>query len=212
MGSDADTTQKPPTIAVFLFGFCFLCLFPFLAYLAGVPIMIELPDLKSQTRFNLNRWAEIAGDPRLAKLPDRIETDRHGHILMTPPPGFPHSDRQGQIMTLLIQLLPAGRAMPECPISTADGVKAVDLAWLDSDRIELRERPLILTCAPEICIEILSPSNTSAEIDEKRALYFDAGAAEVWICNLDGSITFFVRPDRQQSTSLLCPAFPQTVP
>jgi len=134
--------------------------------------MIELPDLKSQTRFNLNRWVEIAADPRLAKLPDRIETDRHGHILMTPPPGFPHSDRQGQIMTLLIQLLPSGRAMPECPISTADGVKAVDLAWLANDRVELRERPLILTSSPEICIEILSPSNTSAEIGRKTRPLF----------------------------------------
>jgi hypothetical protein len=28
-------------------------------------------------------------------------------------------------------------------------------------------------------------------------------------CNLLGSITFFVSPDRQQSTSLLCPAVPQ---
>ena len=88
-----------------------------LAYLPGVPITIELPDLKSQTRFNLDRWAQIMADPRLAKIPDRIETDRHGHILMTPPPGFPHSDRQGQIMTLLIQLLPSDRAMPELHIA-----------------------------------------------------------------------------------------------
>jgi hypothetical protein len=51
---------------------------------SAVPITIELPDLKSQTAFNLARWAEILADPRLAKLPERIETDRHGHILMTP--------------------------------------------------------------------------------------------------------------------------------
>jgi Uma2 family endonuclease len=177
-----------------------------------MPITIELPDLKSQTRLNLDRWAEIAADPRLATLPDRIETDRHGHILMTPPPGFPHSDRQGQIMTLLIQLLPSGRAIPECPISTADGVKAVDLAWLASGRVELRERPLVLTNAPEICIEVFSPSNTQREIGEKRALYFDAGATEVWICNLDGSMSFFIGPDHQVSISSLCPGFPHAIP
>ena len=44
--------------------------------------------------------------------------------------------------------------------------------------------------APEICVEILSPSNSIAEIDQKRALYFDAGAGEVWICNPDGSVSF----------------------
>jgi Uma2 family endonuclease len=177
-----------------------------------MPITIELLDLKSQTRFNLDRWAEIAADPRLAKLPDRIETDRHGHLLMTPPPGFPHSDRQGNIADLLKDLLPNGRTLAECPLSTADGVKAIDLAWLARARAEFRERPLVLTSAPEICIEVFSPSNTQREIDEKRALYFDAGATEVWICNLDGSITFFAGPDRQQSTSLLCPAFPQAIP
>jgi hypothetical protein len=34
---------------------------------------------------------------------------------------------------------------------------------------------------PEICIEILFRSNSAAEIAEKRLLYFDAGAGEVWI-------------------------------
>ena len=147
---------------------------------------IKLPDLESQTRFSLARWSEILGDKDLAKLPNRVETDRHGHILMTPPPGFIHSDRQSQMFALLLHLLPGGRPFSECPVSTADGVKAVDLAWLDLDRPELLERPLVLTRAPEICVEILSPSNTQSEIDEKHALYFDAGATEVWICNLAG--------------------------
>ena len=108
--------------------------------------------------------------------------------------------------------MPQGQTLPECPLSTADGVKAVDVAWLEHTRPEIQAEPLVLTRAPEICIEILSPSNTSAEIDEKRALYFDAGATEVWICNLDGSMSFFVRPDNPASTSALRPNFPPTIP
>jgi len=177
-----------------------------------VPITIELPDTKSQSRFNLARWAEILADPRLTTLPDRIETDRHGRIIMTPPPGFIHSDRQGHIADLLKDLLPDGRVLAECPLSTADGVKAIDLAWLAKGRAEFRDRPLVLTSAPEICIEVLSPSNTAAEIDEKRALYFDAGAAEVWICNLDGSMSFFSGVHHQVSNSHLCPQFPDRIP
>ena len=175
-----------------------------------MPITIELSDLKSQTSFNLVRWAELCADPWLAKLPDRIETDRHGHILMTPPPAFGHGRRQFSLGNLLSQLLPQGLVITECPLSTADGVKAVDVAWLGPDRLEIKDKPepTILIRAPEICVEILSPTNTRREIDEKRALYFDAGATEVWICNLDGSISFFVGPDRQVSTSNLCPAFP----
>jgi Uma2 family endonuclease len=184
----------------------------FLAYLAGVPITIVLPDLETQTSFNLARWAEILADPRLATLPDRIESDRYGRIVMTPPPGFVHSDRQGRIIGLLNELLRDGNALPECPLSTADGVKAIDVVWLAKGRAEFRDRPLVLTSAPEICIEVLSPSNRTAELTEKRALYFDAGATEVWICNLDGTMSFFVAPDHQVSTSSLCATFPQVIP
>ena len=144
-----------------------------------MPITIELPDLKAQTTFNVTRWTEILADPRLAKLSDRIETDRHGHIIVSPPPAFTHADRQGQIADLLKSLLPNGRTLVECPLSTADGIKAVDLVWLD------RGRPEFL------------------EIGEKRALYFDADAAEVWICNLDGSMSFLLGPDHQALTSAL---------
>ena len=54
--------------------------FLFLVYLRAVPITIELPDLASQTKFNLARWTEILADPELAKLPYRIETDQHGQL------------------------------------------------------------------------------------------------------------------------------------
>jgi len=177
-----------------------------------VPITIALPDLASQTKLNLARWDEILTDPMLAKLPNRIETDRHGHMLMSPPPGFQHSRRQGHIIGILNQLLPQGQTLPECPLSTADGVKAIDVAWLALGRSEIDQDPVVLTRAPEICVEILSPSNMRSEIDEKRALYFDAGAAEVWICDLEGSLSFFVSPEHPQSDSLLCPSFPVRIP
>jgi Putative restriction endonuclease len=107
-----------------------------------------------------------------------------------------------------VNLLPQGLTITECPVSTAGGVKAVDVAWLAPHRPEILLDPLLVTSAPEICIEILSPSNSRAEIDDKRALYFDAGAAEVWVCNLDGSLSFFLPPDQELSASAICPSFP----
>jgi Uma2 family endonuclease len=59
-------------------------------------------------------------------------------------------------------------------------------------------------------VEILSPSNTQAEIDQKRALYFAAGAREVWICDRDSHIRFFA-PEGQVERSSLCPKFPRRV-
>jgi hypothetical protein len=48
------------------------------AYFLRVSIAIELPDLQTQTRFNLVRWGEVLADPVLAKLPNRIETSPNG--------------------------------------------------------------------------------------------------------------------------------------
>jgi Uma2 family endonuclease len=38
-----------------------------------------------------------------------------------------------------------------------------------------------LTAAPEICIEVVSPSNSVKELEEKKSAYLAAGAEEVWI-------------------------------
>jgi Uma2 family endonuclease len=64
-----------------------------------------------------------------------------------------------------------------------------------------------LTPAPEICVEILSPSNTQEEIDEKRDAYLRAGAKEVWLCDRDNRMTFFA-DSGQLKRSQLCPDFP----
>ena len=37
------------------------------------------------------------------------------------------------------------------------------------------QNPVALERAPEICVEVLSPSNSKPEMEEKRALYFEAG-------------------------------------
>jgi Uma2 family endonuclease len=177
-----------------------------------VPITIELPDLASQTKFNLARWTEILADPELARLPYRIETDQHGYLLMSPPPAPLHGHRQIHIGVLLSRFLPDGHTLSECPVSTAAGVKAVDVAWLAPGRPENIAQLTLFERAPEICVEILSPSNSASEIDAKRALYFDAGATEVWICALDGSISFFSPPHQQLPTSSICPDFPAQIP
>src|SRR6266568_5559767 len=154
-------------------------------------LTLELPPQKTQAEFNLRRWTELLADRELAKIEGRIETDRHGHIIMSPPPAPSHGGFQSEIGRLLWNLLPEGRIMSECPISTADGVKAADVVWASPERVEALGEEVCFLRAPEICVEVLSPSNTEAEIREKMALYFDAGASEVWLCAQRGTMRFF---------------------
>lgn len=85
---------------------------------------LEIPEIEDQTAFNLARWDEVCADPVLATLAFRIETDRHGHILMTPTPVPEHGDYQAKIAILLSQKLPEGRVTTECPISCEEVTEA----------------------------------------------------------------------------------------
>jgi len=175
-------------------------------------LAIKLPAYANQTEFNLRRWEEVLADPSLVGIKHRIETDRHGHIIMTPPPGRPHGAKQSKIDRKLGELFPDGEIVTECPISTSDGVRAADVAWLSPALSQRTAGENLLAEAPEICVEVISPSNTEEEMADKKALYFAAGAKEVWFCREDGTMEFFLGADGPAvAASALCPEFPATI-
>ena len=175
-------------------------------------LIIELPAREDQLRFNRDRWQAILDDRGLAELPYRIESNAHGQILMTPPASGGHSSRQGRITILLDRLL-GGQTLPECPISTLDGVKAADVGWYSDERFNQVDGQSAFEIAPEICVDVLSPSNTESEMHTKRQLYFEAGAEEVWICDLNGRLIHFhhTQPHAPKTKSTRCPNFPTTL-
>jgi Uma2 family endonuclease len=173
-------------------------------------LIIELPTRKERTEFNLRRWEELLDDRDLARIEGRIETDRHGNIIMSPPPAPAHGGYQSIISFHLLSLMRNGRTMSECPISTADGVRAADVAWASAKCLRELGNRSCFPMAPEICVEVLSPRNIEAEINDKKALYFEAGAKEVWICDQKGKMTFYsARSNQPLKASALCPEFPK---
>lgn len=103
--------------------------------------------------------------------------------------------------------------LAECPVSTSEGVKGVDVVWISAARLAQARRNDVLVIAPEICIEVISPGNTRSEIEEKRRLYFEAGAEEVWLCDAKGVITFYGQSEPAQALpcSRQCPDFPRSL-
>ena len=136
-------------------------------------LQIQLPSRDEQLALNRRRWSEILGDRDLARLPYRIETNAHGQVVMNPPPSGDHSQRQGEIAFQLRTAL-GGKALPECPISTINGVKAADVGWYSDERYASVRGQEVFERAPEICVEVISLSNTVSEMLEKNILYFDA--------------------------------------
>ena len=141
----------------------------------------------------------------------KIETNAKRQILLMPSPGFNHQAFEMEVVHLLMRLLPEGRPVAEIGVRTSDGTKEPDVVWMPRQRfLQNRDQPS-LSPAPELCVEVISPRNTRQEINGKRQLYFDAGAREVWICDEDGTITFYTAPETTAPRSRLCPEFPVKV-
>jgi len=99
-------------------------------------------------------------------------------VLMTPA-SFYHGQLQGRLCQKLATL--GGETLIEVGIATPEGVFVPDLAWASVQFASQHAGEIVLTQAPELCIEVLSPSNSAKEMEEKRAAYLAAGANEVWL-------------------------------
>ena len=140
------------------------------------PELIEVP--LSSEDLGL-RYRALCEDPLYAGVPGKFEIDVWGRVLMSPRPGNYHSALQGRLITRLSVLV--GEALVEASIVTGAGVMVPDVAWASATFLRDHRFETPFTTAPEICIEVVSPSNSVKELVEKRIAYLAAGAHEVWI-------------------------------
>jgi Uma2 family endonuclease len=154
-------------------------------------------------------WQDVLDDPSLKNLPYKIELNRRGQIEMSPATNL-HNIFQIAITDLLLEFAAHGKRFQECSIETSNGVRVADAVWLSKEFLALHGHVTPYTRAPEICIEIISPSNTTEEMLEKIGLYLERGAIEVWTCNLQGEIKFFDANGTLERSKLV-PGFPTTV-
>ncbi len=151
-------------------------------------------------------WLEVCEHPDLQNLPFKIELDETGKIIMSPTKVY-HSIYQGEIAYQLRVLSPTGKTLVECAISTRKGTKVADVAWASPERLATIWSEIECSIAPELCVEVLSSTNTRQEMQAKRQLYFERGALEVWLCDAEGKLTFF-NPAGELARSALFPDFP----
>jgi Uma2 family endonuclease len=135
-------------------------------------------------------WAEVINNPLLQNLPFKIELNKFGKLLMSPASNQ-HGHIQGRLAGILWNSLPNGEIITECSIQTSDGVKVADVAWASAEFIAEFGYATPYPKAPELCIEIVSPSNSKVELAEKVQLYLSKGAQEVWIAYENGRIETF---------------------
>ena len=168
-----------------------------------------MPTTTTTAKNHQVRWKEIARDPVLQDLPYKVETNAQGQIIVSPHQNS-HSFLQASVRDLLQEQLSEGVVVPEFAIATEQGVKVPDVIWTSSERREEMEAtgdPT--TLAPELCVEVMSDTNTEEEMQQKRSLYLQAGAEEVWTVDREGHVRFFGATERKRSS--LAPDYPRQV-
>ncbi|MDR3568742.1 MAG: Uma2 family endonuclease [Syntrophobacteraceae bacterium] len=158
-------------------------------------------------------WEEVVKDPSLKDLPFKIEMNEWGKIMMAPTSDL-HGLYQGRIVKVLGNLAKEGEISTECAVQTAKGVRVIvaDVAWRSSAFLKKHGiRNLKLPESPEVVVvEIESSSNTAAELEEKRLIYFEVGAREFWLCDEDGNMRFF-NPQGELKRSEFFGEFPEHI-
>ncbi len=149
-------------------------------------------------------WEEVINDPILRDLPFKIELNRFGQILMSPA-----SNKHGIIQYATGRAIerkkrkPKGTIITECSVQTSDGVKVADVAWASDDFMAEHGEVTPYEKAPEICVEVVSPSNTKEEIKTKVELYLAKGALEVWVVNDKKQFKFFTHTGEIKKSRLI---------
>ncbi len=137
------------------------------------------------------RWTDLINDPSLHDLPYKIELNSDGKIEMSPASNR-HGTLQARVARALGNAMPGGEVITECSVLTDIGVRVPDVAWASSEFLESQQDSTPFTRAPELCVEVNSPSNTAREIENKVRAYLAAGAREVWVVEeRRGALEFF---------------------
>lgn len=148
------------------------------------------------------KWQELMNNSFFQDVPYKVELNKFGQILMSPASNK-HGIIQNRVAREIEHEKQNGVVIIECSILTSEGVKVADVAWASDEFIQKFGEITPFPKSPEICVEIKSPTNTKAEMEEKIRLYLEKGALEVWIVDLNRKASFFTHTGRIKTSELV---------
>lgn len=147
------------------------------------------------------KWQELMNNPFFRDVPYKVELNKYGQILMSPASNR-HGILQNKVAREIEHNKQSGIVIIECSILTGEGIRVADVAWASDEFMREFGEITPYPKAPEICVEIKSPANSRAEMEEKTRLYLEKGAHEVWIVDEQGKVNFFSYTGKIRSSKI----------
>jgi Uma2 family endonuclease len=123
---------------------------------------------------------------------------QHGELVTLVPPKLRHSVVQQKIRDLFQDAAAdAGSAFIELgfrPVPEYE-FRYADVAWASKQRWQEQDLNSYFRGSPELVVEVLSPSNTVAEMIDKERLCLENGAREFWVVDIDHRLVRVSTPD-----------------
>lgn len=114
-----------------------------------------------------------------------------GDLLMTPSPIFRHQVVLKRLMMRLGAFVDAGGlgevvSAPMDVVLSAENVVQPDLLFISQERMNIVDPMGPVNGAPDLTVEVLSPSTSGRDQILKRKLYAKYGVREYWVVDPDG--------------------------
>jgi len=109
---------------------------------------------------------------------------RHGELVSVAIPRLKHTGTRFRTRRQLEAQAPAGSFVesdfPFCPLPEYE-YRIADVAYVSRERWEQADPEGQFRGAPDLVVEVVSPSNTTAEMLEKEKICLENGAKEFWL-------------------------------
>jgi len=113
---------------------------------------------------------------------------RHGELVKVTSPKLKHVLIQNRLVDLLrAAAAPGGFVSMEFGFraSAEYELRSADVGFVTKERFEASDPEDNLHGAPDLTIEVLSPSNSAAEMNEREKLCLENGCREFWVVDPD---------------------------
>jgi Uma2 family endonuclease len=130
------------------------------------------------TLLSFEEFEQLPDEPGKVELLD-------GELIQLPPAKYNHMEIARRIHVLLMRAVETTATSAKLgKVYFETGYKFSNKAWLQPDvSIPYRDQPIgdYFESAPALAVEVISESNTAAQMNRKMRIYLTNGGVEVWL-------------------------------